>query len=179
MLVIGSVTITIAGLCACAEIDLKKIVALSTLSQLGVIVVALSVQLKALCFFHLTTHAIFKAIIFISVGIGIHTVYGSQDFRRFANFGRVSALPSLSLTVANTSLAGFPFMAGYYRKDAILESFYNYRLSFLFLLIFLLGVGLTCAYRVKITMLAILAGDNRGTADLNGGGVIWVCKIPL
>lgn len=179
MLVVGSVTITIAGLCACAEIDLKKIVALRTLSQLGVMVVALSVKLKVLCFFHLTTHAMFKALLFMRVGIGIHTVYGSQDFRSYATFRSVSALPSLSLTVANTSLAGFPFIAGYYSKDAILESFYNSRLSSFFLIVFLIGVGLTTAYRVKITLIAVLGGGNRGSADLNGGGVGWVCKAPL
>lgn len=176
---VGSVTITIAGLCACAEIDLKKIVALRTLSQLGVIVVALSVKLKTLCFFHLTTHAIFKALLFIRVGIGIHSVYGSQDFRSFAAFSGVSALPSLSLTVANVSLAGFPYIAGYYSKDAILESFYNSGLSVFFLLVFLLGVGLTTAYSVKITVLAVIGSCSEGSADLNGGGVSWVSKVPL
>lgn len=168
---VGSVTITIAGLCACAEIDLKKIVALRTLSQLGVIVVALSVKLKSLCFFHLTTHAIFKALLFIRVGIGIHSVYGSQDFRRFAAFSGVSAMPSLSLTVANVSLAGFPYIAGYYSKDAILESFYNCRLSIFFLLVFLIGVGLTTAYSIKITLLAVIGSSSEGPGDLNGGGV--------
>nr|AKS04196.1 NADH dehydrogenase subunit 5 [Parasagitta elegans] len=179
MLVVGSMTMTMAGLCACAEMDLKKIVALSTLSQLGVMVVALSVKLKTLCFFHLTTHAMFKALLFMSVGMGIHSVYGSQDFRSFASFGGVSALPSLSLTVANVSLAGFPFMAGYYSKDTILESFYNSGLSMFFLLVFLLGIGLTTAYSVKMTLLAVLGSCSEGSADLNGGGVSWVSKVPL
>nr|AKS04164.1 NADH dehydrogenase subunit 5 [Parasagitta elegans] len=179
MLVVGSVTMTMAGLCACAEMDLKKIVALSTLSQLGVMVVALSVKLKTLCFFHLTTHAMFKALLFMSVGMGIHSVYGSQDFRSFASFGCVTALPSLSLTVANVSLAGFPFMAGYYSKDAVLESFYNSGLSMFFLLVFLLGVGLTSAYSVKMTLLAVIGSGSEGSADLNGGGMSWVSKVPL
>lgn len=170
IIAVGSITIVIAGLCACAEIDLKKIVALRTLSQLGVIMVALSIKLKVLCFFHLITHAIFKALLFIRVGIGIHSVYGTQDFRRFAAFRGVSALPSLRLTIANTSLAGFPFIAGYYSKDAILESFYNSNLSFFLLMIFLVGVGLTTTYCIKMTSLAILGGYSGGSADLNGGG---------
>nr|AKS04315.1 NADH dehydrogenase subunit 5 [Parasagitta elegans] len=179
LLVVGSVTMLMAGLCACAEMDLKKIVALSTLSQLGVMMVALSVKLKGLCFFHLTTHAMFKALLFMCVGIGIHTVYGSQDFRIFSAFSGVSMLPTLCLSIANMSLAGFPFMSGFYSKDAILESFYNSGESYLFQVIFLLGVGLTTAYSVKMTHLAFLCIDTGGAADLPGGGTQWVNKIPL
>nr|AKS04369.1 NADH dehydrogenase subunit 5 [Parasagitta elegans] len=179
MLMVGSVTMTMAGLCACAEMDLKKIVALSTLSQLGVMMVALSVKLKELCFFHLTTHAMFKALLFMSVGIGIHSVYGSQDFRMFSAFSGVSALPTLSLAVANISLSGFPFMSGFYSKDAILESFYNSGESSMFQMFFLLGVGLTTVYSVKMTHLAFLSSAQGGAADLNGGGSGWVTKLPL
>lgn len=170
ILVIGSVTITIAGLCACVEIDLKKIVALRTLSQLGVMVVALSVKLKSLCFFHLSTHAMFKSLLFLSVGMGIHSVYGTQDFRRFAAFSGVSPLPCLTLTIANRSLAGFPFIAGFYRKDAILESFYSINQRYLLMFVFLVGVGLTSVYSVKIVSLAVLGSSSSGPADLNGGG---------
>lgn len=167
----GSVTILMAGLCACVERDLKKIVALSTLSQLGVMVVALSLKLKSMCFFHLTTHAIFKALLFISVGIGIHSVYGSQDFRSFTSFGRVSALPTLRITVANLSLAGLPFISGYYSKDAILESFCNFDSRLVWLLVFLMGIGLTAAYRTKISILATISISRRGPTDLAGGAV--------
>ena len=85
----GSATILMAGLCACAEIDIKKIVALSTLSQLGVMIVALAANQKDFCFFHLLTHALFKALLFIAVGVAIHTIFGSQDFRSFAGVRRV------------------------------------------------------------------------------------------
>lgn len=170
LLVVGSVTMIMAGLCACAEIDLKKIVALRTLSQLGVIMVALSVKLKMLCFFHLTTHAIFKALLFIRVGIGIHSVYGSQDFRVFSAFSGVSKFPTLSLSVANISLAGFPFISGFFSKDAILESFYHSGERLIFQIIFLLGVGLTTVYSVKMTHLAFIYRGRGGAADLNGGG---------
>lgn len=171
LLVVGSITITMAGLCACAEMDLKKIVALSTLSQLGVMIVALALNIKSLCFFHLTTHAMFKALLFMCVGVGIHSVYGRQDFRSIAMFSNISVFPTLCLTVANVSLAGFPFISGFYSKDAILESFYNSRLRSLFLIVFLVGVGLTTAYSMKITVLAFLRGDSGGAVNLNGGGV--------
>nr|AKS04401.1 NADH dehydrogenase subunit 5 [Parasagitta elegans] len=179
LLVVGSVTMSMAGLCACAEMDLKKIVALSTLSQLGVMMVALSLSMKGLCFFHLTTHAMFKALLFMCVGVGIHSVYGGQDFRSFSGFGGTSLFPSLGLTVSNMSLSGFPFMAGFYSKDAILEAFYNEARSYLFLLVFLLGVGLTAAYSLKVALLAFVSHDSAGSADLNGGGMSWVVKLPL
>lgn len=179
MLVVGSITMIMAGLCACAEIDLKKVVALSTLSQLGVIVVALAIKIKDLCFFHLITHAIFKALLFMSVGMGIHSVYGSQDFRSFSGFGSVSPLPSLYLSIANISLAGLPFLSGFYSKDAILESFYNIDTRFVFILAFLVGVGLTTSYRIKIMSLALVDTNGVCPTSLCGGGTGWITKLPL
>lgn len=125
LLVSGSVTILIAGLCACAELDLKKIVALSTLSQLGVIMVALGLSAKALCFFHLMTHALFKALLFVCVGVFIHNTYGGQDYRTFRAVAGDCRLSATFTVVARLSLIGFPFLAGFYSKDFILEGAYN------------------------------------------------------
>nr|AKS04262.1 NADH dehydrogenase subunit 5 [Parasagitta elegans] len=179
MVVLGSMTMMTAGLCACAEMDIKKIVALSTLSQLGVMMVALSMNMKSLCFFHLTTHAIFKSLLFVSVGVGIHSVYGSQDFRTFSSFSSLSKLPTLGLSAASMSLAGLPFLSGFYSKDSILESFYNTNHSFMFLLVFLASVGLTAVYSVKLISLAFVGNNSAGATDLNGGGLNWVCKLPI
>ena len=179
LIVLGSVTIIIAGICACAEIDIKKIVALRTLSQLGVIAVGLSLMLKRLCFFHLITHAMFKALLFMCVGVGIHTVFGRQDFRSYAVLNSVAIWPSLILTTANLALLGFPFLAGFYRKDRILERFYSMSNRTWALIGFLLGVGLTTAYRVKIMNLAIVSSSRPLPACLNGGGIAWVVKTPL
>merc|ERR1711942_412431 len=125
MLLLGRITMLIAGVRACTELDIKKIVALSTLSQLGVIIVSLSLYQKDLCFFHLVTHAIFKALLFICVGISIHTIYGSQDFRSFSNLGKGIFYPIRFLTISNLALLGFPFISGFYRKDIIMERFYS------------------------------------------------------
>jgi len=126
----------IAGLCACAEIDIKKIVALSTLSQLGVMMIALAAHQKDFCFFHLMAHAMFKALLFICVGVGIHTIFGSQDFRSFAGTRSVLVWPSSLLLISNLALLGFPFMSGFYRKDLVLESFYSRNISGLIALFF-------------------------------------------
>ena len=107
------------------------------------------------------------------------SVYGRQDFRMFSAFSGVSIFPTLCLTVANISLAGFPFISGFFSKDAILESFYNSGVSLIFQLIFLLGVGLTTVYSVKMTHLAFLGGGTGGAADLIGGGSGFVSKMPL
>lgn len=117
--VLGITTMTMAGLRACAERDLKKVVALRTLSQLGVIMASLGVSAKSLCFFHLITHASFKALLFICVGVCIHSFYGTQDSRSFG--GCSILLHSTFLIVSTLSLIGFAFTSGFYRKDAILE----------------------------------------------------------
>lgn len=179
LIVLGSVTIVIAGFCACAEIDIKKIVALRTLSQLGVIVVGLSLSLKNLCFFHLITHAIFKALLFICVGVGIHTIFGSQDFRSFSVLSKISVWPTFFLLISNLSLLGFPFLSGFFRKDRILESFYNHNISGFILIIFIIGVGLTTSYRIKITNLALFSYSSESPGRVVGGGTNWQVKTPL
>jgi len=179
MILLGSITILIAGVRACVELDIKKIVALSTLSQLGVIIVSLSLYQKGMCFFHLVTHAIFKALLFICVGISIHTIYGSQDFRSFSNLRKGIVYPIRFLTISNIALLGFPFISGFYRKDIVMERFYSSYSCFRGGLFFLLGVGMTTAYRVKMTNLACL--DNKRIIPLSMayGGLSWQIKGPL
>jgi len=107
------------------EKDVKKIVALSTLSQLGVMMVSLGLRLKELCFFHLMTHALFKALLFLRAGVFIHNTYGGQDARSLAGLGRAARPRSLWASVACASLLGFPFLAGFFSKDLILEGCYH------------------------------------------------------
>lgn len=179
ILAFGRATIIIAGFCACAEIDIKKIVALSTLSQLGVMIVSLSLTQKDFCFFHLITHAIFKALLFMCVGVGIHTIYGSQDFRRFSGTRRSLLWPRTFLLVSNLSLLGFPFMSGFYRKDLVLERFYSNSHRFLMGVLFLLGVGLTTSYSIKIMNLATFGKESRLPRSLASGGFRWQLKVPM
>ena len=175
LLVAGSVTMLIAGLCACAEMDLKKIVALRTLSQLGVIIVALGLCLKELCFFHLLTHALFKALLFLCVGVYIHNTFGGQDYRSFASLAGAARGRSLLASVANLSLLGFPFLAGFFRKDLVLEGSYNRGVSYLRLVWFLIGVGLTTAYSLK--MLALVVPYSGLTRRTQAGGGGWSASV--
>lgn len=142
-------------------------------------VVALALSLKALSFFHLITHAMFKALLFICVGVGIHTVFGTQDFRSYSGLTRTLPWPSALLCTANLALLGFPFLAGFYSKDSILEGIYNKGNGTLPLAIFLLGVGLTTAYRTKIVRLALSAPGGCLPARLTAGGTTAPVKLPL
>lgn len=179
ILLFGRVTILIAGVSACVEIDLKKIVALSTLSQLGVMMISLSVFQKNICFFHLVTHAIFKALLFMCVGVSIHTVFGGQDFRSFSNLGKNISYPIRFLTIANIALLGFPFMSGFYRKDIIIERFYSSYSCYLGGIFFLIGVRLTTAYRIKMINLACINNSSFLPSALGRGGLRWQVKLPL
>ena len=154
MLAIGSCTILMAGLGACAESDLKKVVALSTLSQLGVMMVSLGAQEKSFCFQHLLRHAYFKSLLFICVGICIHSIYGRQDFRRFGILSP-ALFASVFATVANFSLIGFVYTAGFHTKDGIIEILYTKGSSSCFLCFFLLAIGLTTCYTIKMQSMIV------------------------
>lgn len=168
-----------AGLCACGETDLKKVVALRTLSQLGVMAVALTLPCKALCFFHLITHAMFKALLFICVGVAIHTVFGTQDARSYCGLTAALPWPSAFVCTATLALVGFPYLAGYYSKDSILEGLYNRGSGAVPLLFFLLGVGFTTTYRTKLVRRALRAPGSVAPACLNLGGSPAPIKLPL
>jgi NADH-ubiquinone oxidoreductase chain 5 len=111
----------IAGISALWELDIKKIVALSTLSQVGLIITCIGLGFYDLALFHLLTHAFFKALLFITVGNIIHLSADFQDLRKIAlSPSRLPTSLAFSL-VANASLCGLPFIAGFYSKDLIFE----------------------------------------------------------
>ena len=176
--IIGSCTILMSGICACAESDIKKVVALRTLSQLGVMMVALGAHEKSYCFFHLISHACFKALLFICVGRCIHSLYGSQDYRSFNGFGASLGI-STFYSVANISLIGFIFTSGFYRKDIIIELLYNSGFGSWTIVIFLIGIGLTACYSLKMIACTIIVGSFTGSCSWRLGGYRWCVKLPL
>ena len=151
-------TIVIAGARALYELDIKKIVALSTLSQLGLMITTIGLGLFEIAFFHLLTHAFFKALLFMSVGNIIHL---SSDFQDLRKIGLIEFCYPVSLSfsiVANCSLCGLPFMAGFYSKDLILESALGDTLSVSLLLFSYLAVALTVAYTLRFIIQVIWGG---------------------
>ena len=150
LLVVSCLTIFIAGLGANFEFDLKKIIALSTLRQLGVILRILSLGYPELAFFHLLSHALFKALLFICAGAIIHRVRDNQDIRCIG--GLIFSIPlSISfISVANLALCGFPFLAGFYSKDLILEVAFLRWINFIAFILYVLATGLTVIYTARL-----------------------------
>jgi NADH-ubiquinone oxidoreductase chain 5 len=127
LLLFSLLTITISGLSALFETDIKKVIALSTLSQLGVIIFSLAVGLKELAFFHLITHALFKSLLFLCAGFYIHSRVDWQDIRSVSKIYHAYPLLRLYFVVASLALSGAPFLTGFYSKDAIIELFSSQR----------------------------------------------------
>nr|P51899.2 RecName: Full=NADH-ubiquinone oxidoreductase chain 5; AltName: Full=NADH dehydrogenase subunit 5 [Anopheles arabiensis] len=121
LLLVSGLTMFMAGLGANFEFDLKKIIALSTLSQLGLMMSILSMGFYKLAFFHLLTHALFKALLFMCAGSIIHNMKNSQDIRMMGSLSMSMPLTCSCFNVANLALCGMPFLAGFYSKDLILE----------------------------------------------------------
>nr|UFZ13288.1 NADH dehydrogenase subunit 5 [Neoneuromus maclachlani] len=150
LLLIGCLTMFMAGIGANFEFDLKKIIALSTLSQLGLMMSILSMGLPILAFFHLLTHALFKALLFMCAGAVIHNVGNNQDIRFMG--GIVNQLPlTLScMNIANLALCGTPFLAGFYSKDLILEMVSLSYLNIFIYFLYFISTGLTVCYSFRL-----------------------------
>nr|UOU85338.1 NADH dehydrogenase subunit 5 [Pollenia vagabunda] len=150
LLLLSGLTMFMAGLGANYEFDLKKIVALSTLSQLGLMMSILSMGFYKLAFFHLLTHALFKALLFMCAGAIIHNMNNSQDIRLMGSLSLMMPLTSSCFNVANLALCGMPFLAGFYSKDLILEVVsFSYINMFSFFLYFF-STGLTVCYSFRL-----------------------------
>jgi len=178
LVVVGTCTLLIAGMRACAESDLKKVVALSTLSQLGVMIVSIGAQEKSYCFLHLISHACFKALLFICVGVCIHSIYGTQDFRNYNALGS-SIFLGVFMSVSNLSLAGFVYTAGFHRKDRILELLQGHETRSWVVSFFLFGIFLTTCYSVKLQYMIMYSNSQTGVPTIANGRIRWPIKTPL
>lgn len=155
---ISLLTILIAGINAFFENDLKKIIAFSTLSQLSIIIVVLSINLTNLAFFHLIIHAVFKSILFLGAGFVIHNLMGKQDIRILSDFFFFSPLVLRCILISFYSLIGIPFIGGFYSKDLILEYFLLKNFNLIVLVIFVLGVIFTFLYNIRLIYHIFLKG---------------------
>jgi NADH-ubiquinone oxidoreductase chain 5 len=167
----------ISGILANAEIDFKKVVALSTLRQLGLIFIALGLNKKGYCFYHLCTHALFKALLFICVGVIIHSNFGTQEYRSFA----VTSNPYIgrAMIISSLSLIGFPILRGFFRKDAIIENLYGASQSYLWVFFFLLGILLTCRYSLKIFFYSVLTFKSVLAAGIRRTPLSRITLVPI
>nr|YP_009255757.1 NADH dehydrogenase subunit 5 [Creobroter gemmatus]AND97230.1 NADH dehydrogenase subunit 5 [Creobroter gemmatus] len=158
LLVISVLTMFMSGLGANFEYDLKKIIALSTLSQLGLMMSILSMGFADLAFFHLLTHALFKALLFMCAGMVIHNVKNFQDIRFMGNLSIFMPLTSACFMVSNFALCGMPFLAGFYSKDLILEVVSLSNLNMFMYFLYFFSTGLTICYSFRL-FYYVLWGD--------------------
>ena len=152
----SALTILIRGLIAFKETDIKKIIALSTLRQLGVMIFRLRINLPTLTFFHLLTHATFKALLFIGAGNIILQISHSQDLRHFGNLLKLFPLTVATISIANLSLSGFPFLAGFFSKDLIIEISILRNINLFSFIILFIATLLTLAYSLRFTYFLFL-----------------------
>lgn len=160
LLILSAATTLIAGLAAITENDIKKIIALSTLSQLGVIILRLALKAPLFTFFHLITHAIFKALLFICAGSVIHAHNNNQDLRLFGNLTQKIPFTSISIIIANISLIGMPFIAGFYSKDIIIELTITSFANTIIIVITLFSTILTAAYSARFSYFTFFNPQN-------------------
>lgn len=200
LLLSATLTITISRLAAAVEWDFKKIIALSTLRQLGIIIGSLALGYPLLTFFHLITHALFKALLFVCAGNIIFTHSHIQDLRTMGNLTYQIPITITCFSIANISLIGIPFLAGFYSKDLILESVIKISPNFLILILFSISSGLTTIYSIRfITHLTMAQKNSRpilliNNSDWNfnyriidltfgaifmGSALYWVIFFPL
>ena len=164
---LGSITTLFSSLIGLFQQDIKKVIAYSTMSQLGMMVIAVGLSSYNIALFHLVNHAFYKGLLFLGAGAVIHAVSDNQDFRKYG--GLISFLP-LSyavMLIASLSLVAFPFMTGFYSKDFILESAFGqysyYSITVYFIAV--IGAMFTTMYSVKVLYLTFISSPNGSLAS--------------
>ncbi len=159
---IGAITTVFSSLIGLFQQDIKKVIAYSTMSQLGMMVIAIGLSSYNIALFHLVNHAFYKGLLFLGAGAVIHSVSDNQDFRKYGGLKQFLPLTYSVMLIASLSLVAFPFMTGFYSKDFILESAYGqfYLSSIIVYFIATIGAMFTTLYSVKVLYLTFLTNPN-------------------
>ena len=159
---IGAITTVFSSLIGLFQQDIKKVIAYSTMSQLGMMVIAIGLSSYNIALFHLVNHAFYKGLLFLGAGAVIHAVSDNQDFRKYGGLRPFLPLTYTVMLIASLSLVAIPFMTGFYSKDFILESAYGqfYFSSIVIYFIATIGAMFTTLYSVKVLYLTFLTNPN-------------------
>ncbi len=159
---LGAITTVFSSLIGLFQQDIKKVIAYSTMSQLGMMVIAVGLSSYNIALFHLVNHAFYKGLLFLGAGAVIHAVSDNQDFRKYGGLIAFLPLTYSVMLIASLSLVAFPFMTGFYSKDFILESAFGQFQLYSIIVYFIATIGamFTTLYSVKVLYLTFLTNAN-------------------
>lgn len=174
---LGALTALYAACCALVQNDLKRVLAYSTMSQLGYMFLAVGVGAYGAAVFHLVTHAFFKALLFLSAGIVIHTAHGEQDMRRLGGLSKDIPFTCLMFGVGGAALAGVPLTSGFFSKESILTAVHHEEGAFLLFLVGALVAVMTAFYTGRAFFMTFYGPQRVEHPHLPGGPTTISCAV--